>query len=449
MSEAPPDLAVVGAGPAGLAAAWTLSEAAARVTLYERRAEPGGRLRTDVDGDARVDVAVQFLASHFDETFRLLRAAGLADRLVRAPGRDALWRGGRSHALTYGSITSMAASGALPTGLKLRLLTRYVPFLHRQRAHLDINEPERAAAAGLDEESIAAWGGREVGEDFVSLLVRPLVASYYGAAPAETSAGFYHALSAAGLEVSVYAAPAGMGGLAAGVWRALEERGVRCRAGLAVAHVAPAEAGVEVAGDWGSARHDAVVLAVPPGELEALTDLPSPVRSWLAGVRVRPTATLALHLRRRLQRDWFALAFPPTEDPGRLLAAACVVGRKAPGLTSPDADVLLLFPAPEEAEALCRSTPREALDRLLPAVERVFPELEGVLERARLYPLPEGHVLPTPGSLTHLSAFDPGWLPPRLALAGDYLVAPTVEGAVRSGNRAAARLLKKAEEAGA
>jgi predicted NAD/FAD-dependent oxidoreductase len=39
--------------------------------------------------------------------------------------------------------------------------------------------------------------------------------------------------------------------------------------------------------------------------------------------------------------------------------------------------------------------------------------------------------------------FDEAWLPPGLALAGDYLVAPTAEGAVISGQRAATRLLKQ------
>ena len=111
------DVAVVGSGPAGLAAAWALSGAGVEVTLYERRQEPGGRLRTDGLDGVRLDVAVQLLGSYYSETFRLAREAGAGDLLVRAPGRDALWRSGRAHPVRYGSVSSMALSGALPAGL--------------------------------------------------------------------------------------------------------------------------------------------------------------------------------------------------------------------------------------------------------------------------------------------------------------------------------------------
>src|SRR5690606_20802833 len=163
------DVAVVGAGPAGLAAGWALAAAGARVTLYERRAGVGGRMRTDELDGARVDAAVQLLGSYYRETFRLAAEVGAGGLLVRSPGRDALWRGGRAHALTYGSVTSMAASGALPAGLKLRLAARYLPFLTRQTG-LDPSDPAGTAGDGAERESIAEWGRRELGDDFVELL---------------------------------------------------------------------------------------------------------------------------------------------------------------------------------------------------------------------------------------------------------------------------------------
>ena len=178
-------VAVVGAGPAGLAAAWRLSSGGRRVTLYEARPEPGGRLRTEEFGETAADAAVQLLSDGYDRLLAMARDLGAADLLVRVPGRDALWRGGRAHALHYGSVTGMAASGALPMSLKLRMGLRYLPFLERHAGVLDLNDPARATAAGLDEESIADWGRREVGDDFVELLVYPLLAAYYGITPEE------------------------------------------------------------------------------------------------------------------------------------------------------------------------------------------------------------------------------------------------------------------------
>src|SRR5512140_557593 len=181
-------IAVVGGGAAGLAAAWRLSQAGARVTVYEGKGWPGGRLRTDDLEGSRCDAVVQLLASHYTETFRLARETGAGELLVRSAGRDALWRNGRAHAIAYGSAASMARSAALPFGLKARLAGRYLPFLRRHAGVLDGNDPGRAVAAGQSE-PIGQWGRRELGEDFVELLAYPLLAAYYGMTPEETASG--------------------------------------------------------------------------------------------------------------------------------------------------------------------------------------------------------------------------------------------------------------------
>ena len=112
------DAGIVGGGMAGLAAALSLMAKGARVTVYEARADVGGRMRSDVVDDAIVDAGVQLVSSTYAALFRLARECGAGDLLARAPGRDALWRDGRPHGITYGSVGSMVGSGALPTGVK-------------------------------------------------------------------------------------------------------------------------------------------------------------------------------------------------------------------------------------------------------------------------------------------------------------------------------------------
>lgn len=433
------DVGVVGSGPAGLAAAWALAEAGVRVTLYDRRSEPGGLLRTVELGGARADVGVQLLGGHYAETIALAHSVGAGALLVRAPGRDALWRGGRAHTLTYGSVASMATSSALPTGLKLRLAAGYIPFLRRYAALLDANAP--VAAAELDGESIAAWGRRELGDDFIELLVYPQLAAYYATTPEQTSAPFYHALARVGLDVSLYAVRGGMAALAQAVVRALRAREATFVGGVEVCAVRAGPSGVEVVWDGGGALHDAVVVAVPARSAVTIVPLDGPVRTWFQGIRNLPAAAVALVVDGPISADYFGLSVPRVEAPGKAVAALCIQGRKAAGLDGESKCVIVAYPSPSAMPRIFEAAPDAVLNEVLPSIEEVLPEIRGRITRARVYRFPDAGVEFYPGYLRHLAAIHADWLPSRLALAGDYLVAPTVEGAVRSGLAAARRLL--------
>ncbi|HEX2203224.1 MAG TPA: FAD-dependent oxidoreductase, partial [Longimicrobium sp.] len=248
-SSVPFSAAVVGAGPAGLAAAWRLARAGARVTVYEAAEAPGGRTRTHAVDGVPVDAATQLYGSVYTHTLRVLREAGGGALCERSPGRDALWRGGRAHEVVYGSPASMLASGALPLALKLRLGASYLPYLARHAADLDLRALERAAAAGLDGESAAAWGAREMGRDFVDLLAEPLLATLYGTTAGEASAGFHHALARQGTSLQVLALRGGAGAFCDLLARAVASAGGEVRLSAPVRELRTAGGGVEVSGD--------------------------------------------------------------------------------------------------------------------------------------------------------------------------------------------------------
>src|SRR5699024_8694028 len=137
---------------------------------------------------------------------------------------------------------------------------------------------------------------------------------------------------------------------------------------------------------------------------------------------------------------FFGLSFPRHEGPGERVAAICLQGRKNAELNAPSRSGIVVLPTPDEAASATTADPRTTLERLLPAVRNSLPDAGAVL-RARVFRHPGGSTIFYPGYLGHLQRFDPGWLPDRIALAGDYLTAPTVEGAVRSGFRAADSVL--------
>lgn len=432
---------VVGAGMAGLAAAWRLVQSGHRVVLYERRGGAGGRMRSDVVDGVVVDPATQLLSSTYGTVLGLAAAVGARGLIEPSPGRDALWRDGRAHGITYGSVASMAASTALPPLLKLKLASKYLPYLVRRCRGLDANDPAGTGGASLDVESIGAWGVRELGRDFVEWMVYPFLGAYYNTTPERTTAPFYHAVARVGLDVRLLGVRGGVGRLADAVVAAIRAAGGQLRANTAVesVRIESDDAFIRLAGE--EVRHDAVVLAVPAAEVGGLAPaLDERLVTWLGGVVSPPTASAAIVTDGPLRRDWFGLAFPRTAPPGDRIVAACVARTKAGGLVPEDRGLLVVFPAPSVA-AEWLANPDRVSASVVDALGPAFPGLAGRVRMVKVYRHTEGHTEFGPGYLRHLLTYDAAWLPPRLALAGDYLVSPTVEGAAISGERAASRLL--------
>jgi oxygen-dependent protoporphyrinogen oxidase len=418
-----------------------MAKAGWRVVLYDAREQAGGRMRSDVLDGCIVDPAVQLFGSGYRTLFRLAEEVGAGRLLERSAGQDALWRDGRAHTIAYGSVASLVRSTALPAGLKLRMGARYLPFLAAHARRLDANDPARTGGAELDGVSVAEWGRRELGEEFVELLAYPLLGAYYGGAPERISAALYHALAKAGTDVRLYGVAGGVGALSARVLAALVGRDVQWRGGDDVRHVSWTEREVSVESARGAETYDGAIVAVPARAALEVVAPATPLAAWLAAVEAAPTATLALLVDGELDTDYFGLSFPRASAPGDRIVVLCVERQKLPGLVPPGRALLVVYPAPAIASEIGGMDNSAAVERLMPAVETVFPGIGGRVVRARLYRFPEGYVVFRPGHLQHIACYDPEWLPPRVALAGEYLAAPTVEGAMLSGVRAAARLL--------
>jgi len=432
--------AIVGGGMAGLAAAVALTQAGVGVRVYEQSDEVGGHMRSDQLGSAIVDPAVQLVSSTYTSLFELTRTTGTRELLVLAPGRDALWRRDRAHAITYGSVGSMVASSALPTLLKMRLGTRYLPFLNVSARGLDASDLVVTGGIAHDDESVAAWGEREMGSDFVELLAYPLLAAYYGSLPERTSAALYHGLARTGMDVRVHVVTGGAGQLPRAIADWLVANGAEVHTGATVESIEVHDDGARVSADGTEWSCGSVVLATPSAIARSfVTGLPA-LAQWLESVQTGRTATAAFLLDAPLDPDWFGLSFPRASKPGARIAAIAAQSRKLASLV-PEGEAIVVYPQPEVGARIADAAPQQIVDALMPGLAAAFPGIEARILRARTYPFPEGYSLFPPGSLRHLQAFERVEMPARLALAGDYLVAPSVEGAVRSGLRAAERLL--------
>jgi predicted NAD/FAD-dependent oxidoreductase len=199
-----------------------------------------------------------------------------------------------------------------------------------------------------------------------------------------------------------------------------------------------------IAADGRAFVGDAVVVAVPAPIAARIAEplLTSPERSFLGGVRYAPALAVSAALCRPLVARARFAAFADGSPLGALLVEPGFRGGRLPA-----GGGLALLRATGSFAAAHPETPSETLEKeLLAEGDRVWPGLSRSVEFTRVFRHAHGAPRFDVGAYRALARFerveaDRRAAGRRLAFAGDYRVHPSLEGMVRSGERAAAELL--------
>jgi len=296
-TSAPQDVVVIGAGLAGLAAAWELEEAGHEVTVLEARSRPGGRVETLRDPFAE-DLyaetgAVVFYEKSYPEALRYIDALGLKRKRVPQPqvalfhlnGQRIPVGGDRQPEWPYDLREDERGLG--PFGLMKKYLIGPLPK--------DISTPDawnQPPLAALDERSLAQYL-REQGASPGAVNLISDIYAHFGPAD-ETSA-----LSAAVTEVAMFflgTAPFVLAGGNDRLPRAMADRlSANVRHGTEVTALRDTGSGIEIRAERTGRREtytaDRAVCTVPLGCLEDLTVEPKMPAEKRSAIREVPYAS--------------------------------------------------------------------------------------------------------------------------------------------------------------
>ena len=170
----PVDVAIVGGGIAGLAAAFELQQRGLSARVFEAGDRPGGVITTEcVDGWV-IDGGPDALLVQKAGAMALCRELGLEPRLVSTltPRTAYVLRDGRLHAIAEGSFLGFP--------LKFGAMARASLFSVRGRLRMaaEMLVPRRDSDGDADE-SIAAFVRRRFGDEAVDYLAEPLLAGIH------------------------------------------------------------------------------------------------------------------------------------------------------------------------------------------------------------------------------------------------------------------------------
>jgi phytoene dehydrogenase-like protein len=263
-------VSIVGGGLAGLTAAIYAAKDGARVTLHERVSELGGRARTHADGEFRFNMGPHALYANAAAR-AVLNEIGV-EPLGSAPalGGAAARYGGQLYAMP-GGFVSLLTTGLLGPGEKLEA-AKVLASLPKLDASRFDGVPLRHALEQLARHAKV--------RELLAALVR--LSSYSNAVDSMCAGSALRRVQTAFAGGVLYL-HGGWGRLVAALREAALEQGVDIRTGSKVDAVRGAAGVFEVISGGRAERHDAVVLAVPPGAArELVAGEPGPAPDALA-----------------------------------------------------------------------------------------------------------------------------------------------------------------------
>ncbi len=424
---------VVGGGPAGLAAALCVERSGGRATVLERGPSPGGRSGFHIvqtkDDTWRFDMGAEFVASFYDRTLRLVRELG-SIRLLPVPFEGDLVIDGRAQPVPL-KIGEVLRTPLLSWRTKRRVLGLALRvFGWRKRLGWGVLE----RAAELDYESAADWFTREVGPDYVNLTLRATLDTLTLSPAEETSCVIALSEMREAVGARIYCPSEGMGA----IWQAAADR-IDFRPGATVTSVRRSARGatVELA-DGHTIEADGVIVAVPARDALKMIDDACPERAIAQDARYAPAVKLHVCLERPLAQ---ARPICPAGPGPHALAGIGIVDAKPTSQIPMGRGGLSIVASRTLGASLLEASDDTVADRLFAEAEKLLSRrIDGVLARS-VVRLDEAVPIFRVGWLRRLASLRAQLAPTPIALAGDYLASPSVEGAVRSGEIAATRVL--------
>lgn len=435
------DVAVIGAGIAGLTAAHVVAKAGLRVLVLERNTFPGGRMSSEAFDGCIVDRGAYTLSGYAGRTFALAEEMGCRDRItILTPWAGYAHVGSVRH-YRSDSMPAMALGVGLLPGDMIASL-RMLQASKRLAPHLRLHKPDEDTFT-LEQESAADYALRIGGPRLLERVAYPMISALYISDPENTSAVALLATLRYVQGIRLFNSPHGIGFLCDELARRVPVR-FMCE----VQSLTVTDGGVDLklAASEETLHAKAAILTPPaPDTLHLLPEAGEPLATCLTDVSYTSCVVTAFVIQGRLAEKAFSIALPRDRFP--LLASLTCEHNKHPARVPPDRDVLTAYSTAAGGERLLALDDEAVQAAVLREVEQVYPRLSDRVENCRIYRWPVACSQLRPGDLRRRKALQTA-LPHNgpLFLAGDYLVSSSsIEGSLVSGLASGTRAAQYAD----
>lgn len=426
--------AVIGAGIAGLTAAYELQKQGFDVLVLEARDYPGGRMTT-VDWEGfRVDTGAKFVTSSDKSLLTMVAELGLSDQLVRDQNGliTTIYRDGQLHSANFLSLLSYFTWTGVSLKARLAML-RLIPHFIKLLRFREVYHLEKAPLPDVDQD-FESFFKKEINAEMFEYWAIPMFETMCSYDGKDVSRKAFLALMAAYLNADSVTFQNGIGALPDAL-----ARKVRVELGARVQGVDmyPDQSGVRIRYTQNGVEHSlqapTVICAVQGNHVLDLMNEPRPAWKQFFPQVIYSQGGLHYH---RLETG-----FQP-EVPGTILPRSLGLPLTSVSFETYRDGQWLLLTDPSKS---CFSLDRPDAEYTREAVEtavRIYPEILGTFRAHRMFRWPEKVPAFRPGYLDALASF---WEDPQegpVYFCGDYFAGPSTGGALYSGRDCAERVLQ-------
>lgn len=430
-------IAVVGAGIAGLTAAYRLEQAGHTPVVFEAADYVGGRIKSVRRGDFLFDVGAFIYLGSYQQSIDLMREVGLAPQMGRFDAYGAMPRSGQLHFLDFTKpLRTIFGTGYLSASGKLKMLKLMRLLLRHWK---DLNYENAAGLSAVDKHSVSAYAERELTPELLEYVASVIVRGPWLANPDKTSLAQLLWTMKNFFKPYFYGLDEGMDALP----RALAAQ-LDVRLNSPVAQVVDRGNCVEL--DWNqngqhrSERFDACVITTTTDiSLRIFPQISGFAREFFERTEYISSVNTHIALRKRPANPATYIMASAKEQPH--LCGVIVDHLKARGRVPPGKGMITTFCSDDWCKANLATPDAEVLDQVLGFLKPYYGDLSGDVEDVMIGRWERVVPIMAPGRFKQVAEYQRSIDPAaRVQFAGDLVPIGGVNAALVSGDGAGRRL---------
>ncbi len=427
---------VVGAGIAGLVAAYDLQKAGLSVIVIESSNKSGGRMISENVDNYIIDTGAQFLSSGYPILASLIKELKIKSKFVPTSPYCGIVKNGRIHTFRYDNPFSLLFSGLL-TFKEWLLFGIKSKKIYNQTRLLSTND--YSAWHQFDNKNCFEWSREFYGETITEYLIEPMLEAFYFQKPEETSKALSIALNKIGYEKSK--AMTTEGGISLLPAKLSEKLQIVYNSQVTDISCNSKNITVKTVDQEYKAKK--VILATPAPIAGKLFKHTNEIEKALLATSYSSTVNISIGLKKRLVGEKTAKIYGiwiPRHERKNIAAITIESNKnKDRALTG---ELLNIMVSGAAGEKMLHSEKEEILKSIVDELNLFFPDIKQHISFSKITRWPYAEPMSSVGRSKSIQEYRSKTTPQsNIFLAGDYMGMPFTEGAAETGKWAASQII--------